>query len=756
MDTFEYQQIDLKSSAFRLVRLLKADFYEDAVECELVHTTLDENVIPYEAVSYTWDTSFKARKIKVHGLNFLVTSNLWNLLCDLRPADTDRYLWIDAISINQDDDLERGHQVRRMQVIYGSAERVLCYVGETTENISIFMTSLSAFQRRASGYRWEPNDSRWESIWERAQLELRMRYGNNAATIQKRGLRELLERPSFRRVWVLQEVASARKASLCCGRNSVSLPIFATSTNLLGVDLDSHSRAVLKLMPTYSRKAQPGTGHGHLYQILVDFRESEASEPHDKIFALLGLCGDQYVWETVVPDYTQTESALVCATIAYIMTKSLGTPPEWLSLVHPPPIFSFLDDLANAIHYEIPMNTRHVKGRDGVNTHIADTAVLDRPIVFEMMSLLLKYGNGLNLNHIRSNILGMTSQYWNDFTTTKVSVYILIHSYLLEELKIILELSVRPPSHVVVPGRRKEVYRFLSLTSGPYLNNVVEQRSVETTKISGRELQRYMMGAEVLEKEISTRLTDTDRYDAGGFEDWAFFTMAVTYGRMWTEKDRLFKKQLLVKKPVGFDQCGISDAMALYSAIHFQHELATRRLLDKGVEIVIGQLPNPLSLAVHHNSRAIMDVLRAYPTNIVGYDGRFPLHCAAELETIPVILFLLEQGADPGAVDRDGRTALQVAKDSGRPGVVRLLEAVIDDTVNYLDRAAADAVEVTIAMNKIANWVDVHKPRSIGNRSIDYFEQDSFVTNAKIGFHRQDELGMSSRLQASIRPMSPL
>ncbi|KAI0182517.1 heterokaryon incompatibility protein-domain-containing protein, partial [Xylaria flabelliformis] len=318
MYTYKYQQLDLKNSAFRLVRLLKSTMYDDDIECELIHTTLDDNVISYEAVSYTWGTSSKEYRIKVQGLNFMVTSNLWILLRDLRQANTDRYLWIDAISINQDDDLERGHQVRRMQIIYSSAERVLCYVGQTSESIDIFMNSLVTFQKRASGYRWTPNDSRWKLTWERAQFELQLRYGNDVAAIQKQGLELLLKRPWFRRVWVLQEVASARKASLCCGRNSIPVQIFSASTSVLDADLDSHTRAVLKLMPTYSRKNLRKTRHRDLCQILVDFRRSEASEPHDKIFALLGLCADQSVWEAVVPDYTQTESALVCTTITYI------------------------------------------------------------------------------------------------------------------------------------------------------------------------------------------------------------------------------------------------------------------------------------------------------------------------------------------------------------------------------------------------------------------------------------------------------
>ncbi|KAI0864346.1 heterokaryon incompatibility protein-domain-containing protein [Xylaria cubensis] len=819
MHTFKYQQIDLKDSSFRIVQLLRGTILDDVIECELIQTTLDENVIPYEAVSYTWGSSFRTHKIKIQGLDFLVTSNLWNLLHDLRQYEADCYLWIDAISINQYDDLERGHQVRQMRDIYSGAERVLCYVGQTSESIDVFMNSLVTFQKYTSGYRWAPDDSRWKLTWDRAQIELRLRYGNDVAAIQEQGLQLLLTRPWFRRVWVLQEVASARKASLCCGRNSIPVQIFFASTSVLDADLDSHSRAVLKLMPTYSRK----TLHRNLCQILVDFHRSEASEPRDKIFALLGLCADQSVWEAVVPDYTQTQSALVCTTITYIMTKGVDSPLEWISSACPPSIHLFLNDLANTFNYAASMNS--TQGLIDENAHVADTVPLDRPTAFEMMSLVLKYDNNLNNRPTR------TPRHWNILNEIKFPLHVLTYNYLLNRLNIMIEMSVQSLRDEAVLNWRKEVYRLVSLISGPclidveqafrnsklvpdqspilqvyqnhliYLNNLISgsdltgftsrvyrdsilryyrnnfktpvrridflssdpahldllspygedllSRRPDDTRdfISGQDdlifgsdlidfisrayrnnaelrvhlnsfvirqgfirttnfmqsFARALTEAEVLEQEVSTMLTDLGRRNLDGFEDWALFTMGVLYGRMWTEKG------LLVKKPAGFDQGGMCDALALYSAIYFQHVTATGGLLDRGVKIVIGQLPNPLSLAVHHKNSAILEVLRAHPTNIVGSDDRLPLHCAVELETVPVIRFLLEQGADLDAVDRDGRTALQVAKDSGRFGVACLLKTVRDGILDDRCAEAAEAVEVIITMNEITNWVEEYE-----------------------------------------------
>ncbi|KAI1302016.1 heterokaryon incompatibility protein-domain-containing protein [Xylaria venustula] len=319
MSTFRYQPLDLKSSAFRLVRLLKGDGNED-IECKLIHTTLDENVIPYEAVSYTWGTSAKPLSITLQGQRYMVTRNLWGLLKSIRQIDADRYIWIDAIAINQDDNLERGHQVQRMQTIYGGAEHVIIYLGEATSSTEVLMQSLLILQSQASGCRWAPDDEKWQIAWEQAQNKLQSRFnGTTLKDIQQEGLKELLERSWFRRVWILQEVANARRALVYCGQTSIKAQVFAMAPSLLEVELDDHVAAVFELMPSYSGKIARKVHSGDFCSILIDFRGSEASDPRDKIFALIGLCEEQDAKTWIDPNYAQTESDVVRTTLFYLM-----------------------------------------------------------------------------------------------------------------------------------------------------------------------------------------------------------------------------------------------------------------------------------------------------------------------------------------------------------------------------------------------------------------------------------------------------
>ncbi|KAI0454371.1 heterokaryon incompatibility protein-domain-containing protein [Xylaria acuta] len=713
MDTFEYQQIDLESSAFRLVRLFKGAKHEE-IECELIHTTLDENVIPYEAVSYTWGTLVKRSSIKVQGRDFKVTSNLWNLLGDLRHAKTDRYLWIDAISINQTNDLERGHQIRRMQGIYSGAESVLFYLGETTENISRLMDSLSLFRLHISGGHWAPGDERCKTAWRRAQFDLRVRYGNNTDSTQRWGLRELLKRPWFRRVWVLQEVANARTASVCCGAYCIPVRIFAISPILLEVNLDSHSSAVFRLMPTYIGKTLRKPRDGALFPILVDYCRSEASDPRDKIFALLGLCREQAIWEDIAPNYAETESAIIRATIRHMVIRDLNSPPEWISTVDTPPVREFFKDLDLTMSESFPEYMKYLfihmlsfwnvksaqpflgrkQRRIEVTLEMIDAAASNRSDAVEMMSLLLQHGKIT----FDSSFLSHQDFVAQELVTRNDVVHYGIHNHLLKKFIFILRMTTQSHAEGAVSVQRSKLCYLISHVSGGYLEGLVSRLGDKDMKKKLRLIDREWdeEATKTLQEEAENLIVISLR-KASGFDWWAFFTIMVLRGRI------SFVEHSFAHWLEEFDTG--DDNVALYFAMYHRHQLATRRLLEKGTTIILGRLPNPLSCALHRKDPDIVNLLRAYSANIVGCDGRSPLHCAAEFETIPVIRFLLEQGADPDAVDKDGLTALQVARVVQRPGVVHLLEAAKYGRLDKLDEEAVEVTEMGAAIDHIINEI---------------------------------------------------
>jgi hypothetical protein len=129
MAAFEYDSINLARPAFRLARLLAVSGTD--IQCEIFQAWFDQpkDIMPYEALSYTWGDTEKTDKIRVNGCEFHVTQNLRLALEYLRLENEDRILWIDGLCINQMNDKEKGHQVQQMGNIYSRAERVVIWLG---------------------------------------------------------------------------------------------------------------------------------------------------------------------------------------------------------------------------------------------------------------------------------------------------------------------------------------------------------------------------------------------------------------------------------------------------------------------------------------------------------------------------------------------------------------------------------------------------------------------------------------------------
>jgi hypothetical protein len=58
-----------------------------------------------------------------------ITKGLFEALCALRQTVSTRRLWADAICINQKDDIEKGHQVKKMGKVYENAKGVPVWLG---------------------------------------------------------------------------------------------------------------------------------------------------------------------------------------------------------------------------------------------------------------------------------------------------------------------------------------------------------------------------------------------------------------------------------------------------------------------------------------------------------------------------------------------------------------------------------------------------------------------------------------------------
>lgn len=89
---------------------------------------------PYEALSYAWESSECTKSITCNGTNLPITRNLHSALRHLRPSASHRYLWVDAICIDQTSTVERSSQILLMREIFHNAFQVIGWIGEEADD----------------------------------------------------------------------------------------------------------------------------------------------------------------------------------------------------------------------------------------------------------------------------------------------------------------------------------------------------------------------------------------------------------------------------------------------------------------------------------------------------------------------------------------------------------------------------------------------------------------------------------------------
>jgi hypothetical protein len=121
-----YQPLNAERHEIRLLRILEQS---KTIACTLEVVSLDDSP-KYSALSYEWaryqdeDPGEDVPLVEVNSLP-ISTTKIKNLSLALKYLEKgEGPYWIDALCINQEDDSERGHQVRMMTKIYQSARMV--------------------------------------------------------------------------------------------------------------------------------------------------------------------------------------------------------------------------------------------------------------------------------------------------------------------------------------------------------------------------------------------------------------------------------------------------------------------------------------------------------------------------------------------------------------------------------------------------------------------------------------------------------
>lgn len=207
----------------------------------------------YEALSYTWKETSHERllpgleedsqkgwttairatielldAVYCDGQCLPVSLGLRDALLSLRSPDLERTLWIDQLSINQDDKAERSVHVRFMDVVYNHATRVIVWTGEEDVDAKRVFELLDRFTGKdmASSPSKKPLENKLAGLPSLSSLS------DQVEGDEYSSLFVFFQRPVFSRAWVIQEIVLGRRVIVKCGSREANFDLFSRFRSL--------------------------------------------------------------------------------------------------------------------------------------------------------------------------------------------------------------------------------------------------------------------------------------------------------------------------------------------------------------------------------------------------------------------------------------------------------------------------------------------------------------------------------------------
>ncbi|CAO2649303.1 Nn.00g066880.m01.CDS01 [Neocucurbitaria sp. VM-36] len=279
----------------RLLTLLPTSMGE-SMFCNMHRITLQDKP-KFVALSYAWGVNEQTHRISVRGYEIPVTENLYQALMHLRKPDKSVVIWVDAVCIDQSNIPERNYQVSQMSKIYSAAEEVVAWLGSSTLESDCAMELITR----------SPEDLR---TVHRPDLH--------------RYLKDLFSRSYWRRVWVVQELASAqrtkRACTIRCGYDSVTLDQLRNFLRRIFRQTKiPELKAMMQPKTLMSLSAQDPSRT--FLQILWESASLEATNPCDRIYGVRGI-SPKFYRDNIEVDYSKENTfEVLSAKVMNLMIK---------------------------------------------------------------------------------------------------------------------------------------------------------------------------------------------------------------------------------------------------------------------------------------------------------------------------------------------------------------------------------------------------------------------------------------------------
>jgi len=378
---FKYSPLDPSSNEIRLLRFERSGSPDSdgLLRLEIKHFSLDGCCPEYHALSYVWGSPDKTWPVAINEGSMRVTQSLGTALRRFHADETVQWLWADALCINQADDEEKSAQVQKMRRIYHQARRVLSWLGLPGPGTEQLMGDIEREGMRLLDFGWnrhrEVHDRGWgntphrtpthpnllmsshpaqwqafksldgllksnQALFAQVAAELSLSQGSDGP-FRYDAMQDFLHLPNWRRVWILQEFVVAQDLYLVCGQTKLKYTYFLViyyiyhlyyenqshSTVITGQITEQSTKiasAIASLNPVFIRtlmRMRYQTS-SELQSLLSSASRLGATDPRDRIFALLGLAEDSESLG-IKADYTRAY-ADICADTAWKLLSKHG------------------------------------------------------------------------------------------------------------------------------------------------------------------------------------------------------------------------------------------------------------------------------------------------------------------------------------------------------------------------------------------------------------------------------------------------
>ncbi|KAI0403773.1 heterokaryon incompatibility protein-domain-containing protein [Xylaria palmicola] len=281
----------------RIAELLPAEHWDSPIRVE-IHSKLELMFAEYEAVSYTWVGQSQTERIfRTKGTtatateyHLLVTPSVAEGLRALRHTHRSRLIWIDALCINRDRHGSEATQSALIGNIFKNAARTILWAGPQNTHTGIVFSLFSELNSAREKALGAQINMEWKLDSARSPLAKLAEFGDRGIQILQKyneaipppswehwsHLDELLDRPVFRRAWLVTEVAASNGLILQVGSFDIVFNDFYWALEgyaILGSPNSLYSNGIVKILNAASLRQSCRNGNvPRLVQVLDTIR----------------------------------------------------------------------------------------------------------------------------------------------------------------------------------------------------------------------------------------------------------------------------------------------------------------------------------------------------------------------------------------------------------------------------------------------------------------------------------------------------